>query len=271
MTKGEFGRANSERRRPARAHWLAWFLLLIAGFGLFISSPAVLAFVAGGPVWIAAVLLYGVLFAFAAAAGFIHSGEFNARHSAAVLLLFWAFAILAGYANSPLTFPITGAKVTPAETGLEETLTYYFWIHLTSDPLALRLLVYVLTPVLAIAGAAALLSDHSRRRGEVDIKEEIRRAFLVIPFFTLQNVAIFLVGVLLWTVFRLSVLRASRSAPGLFVLSVLAVLGVAFVALDELDLGIAFLALFALAGVVILADRRKRRVSASETSSHEKV
>ena len=98
---------------------------------------------------------------------------------------------------------------------------------------------------------------------------EAAAALLAIPFLTLENVAIFLVGVLLWTVFRLAVLRASRSVPGLFVLSVLAILGVVFVAEAQVDLGIAFLALFALAVLVVWSDRRKRR--ASEKSSHEKV
>jgi hypothetical protein len=157
-------------------HWAVFFLVLVGGLGFFISSPTVLVWVSHQSVAVSALVFYTVLFIFATLAGFLGTGgKWSVRYSVAALLVWYAFGVLNGWANNPFSVQITGARVTAAELGLEESLTIQVWAVLTSNPFLLRVLTYVVSPILAISAAFALvLSARKDASGREDIGEELR-------------------------------------------------------------------------------------------------
>jgi membrane protein implicated in regulation of membrane protease activity len=93
--------------------------------------------------------------------------------------------------------------------------------------------------------------------------EDVLRAVL-----SWQGVAVWVAAVLLWQMFKVAVLHASRRNPGRAALALLPVLGLALAAGGLLDWAVVLWLLSALAVAVVWTARRDARNEGSEGETH---
>ena len=125
--------------------------LLFGLFGLFMSRPVVISYIASLTPGYALLLWYILFGIFLTLLGYsVLQGRWNLRYTFASLMVMWAIGIILYYPVSEYSWNITGAHLTGIESATEDAVTYSFLTHTIGLDDSAGLLTYVFIPVILI-------------------------------------------------------------------------------------------------------------------------